>query len=135
MSKEAQSTNDLKESSRSHYDLEERTARFGEAIIEYAKRIAVGAVTEPLVSQLVRSATSVGANYCEADDAGSKKEFRYRISICKRECRETKYWLRMLATAVPDLKTEARTHWREAKELHLIFNAIYHKTKPSSKDA
>ena len=111
------------------YDLEERTALFGETIITLSKRIPVNTVTESLIGQLVRAATSVGANYCEADDAGSKKEFRYRISICQREARETKHWLRMLATAVPDMKTEARTHWQEAKELHLIFAAIYRSRK------
>lgn len=111
------------------YDLEERTALFGEAIIALSKRIPVSATSEPLIGQLVRSATSVGANYCEADDAGSKKEFRYRISICQREARETKHWLRMLAAAVPDMKTEARTHWQEAKELHLIFATIYRSRK------
>lgn len=78
-----------------------------------------------MIPQVVRSATSVGANYCEADDAETKKEFRYRISICKREARETKRWLRMMATAAPELPDEARTHWREAKELHLIFASIY----------
>ena len=107
------------------YDLEERTARFGEAIIAFAKRIPLGKVTEPIIVQLVKSGTSIGANYCEADDAGSRKEFRYRISICKRESRETKYWLRMTAAAAPELKDDARTHWQEAKELHLIFAAIY----------
>lgn len=97
----------------------------GEALIAFARRLPVDTVTEPLIGQLVRSATSVGANYCEADDAGTRKEFRYRISICKRESRETKHWLRMIAAAVPDLKDEARMHWREAKELHLIFVAMY----------
>src|SRR5947209_12040715 len=81
------------------FDLEERTARFGEAVIAFVKQIALSAITESLVKQLVKSATSIGANYCEADDAGSKKEFRYRISVCKRESRETKHWLRMLAAA------------------------------------
>jgi len=61
----------------------------------------------------------------EADDAGSKKEFRYRISLCKRESRETKHWLRMTVAAAPELKEEARPLWQEAKELHLIFAAIY----------
>jgi len=107
------------------YDLEERTARFGEAVIEFARQLPVSAVTEPLIPQLVRSGTSVGANYCEADDAGSKREFRYRISLCKRESRETKHWLRMIAAAVPEKKEGARTLWREAKELNLIFSAIY----------
>jgi four helix bundle protein len=107
------------------FDLEERTARFGEAVIKFAKALPKSIVIDPLVGQLVRCATSVGANYCEADDAGSKKEFRYRISVCKRECRETKHWLRMLAVASSDHKAEARVLWQEAKELHLIFVSIY----------
>ena len=109
------------------YDLEERTARFGEAIIAMVKRIPKNAVTIPLISQLVRAATSIGANYCEADDAVSKKDFRYRISICKKEARESKYWLRMIATAEEGTKQEARLHWQEAKELHLIFASIWRK--------
>jgi|WetSurMetagenome_2_1015567.scaffolds.fasta_scaffold944224_1 four helix bundle protein len=120
------------------YDLEERTARFGEAVIEFAKKISVNPITEPLIGQLVRAGTSVGANYCEADDSGSRKEFRYRISVCKRESRETKYWLRMIAAAVPDLKTQARQHWLEAKELNLIFGAIHRSKKirdPAVNDA
>lgn len=111
------------------FDLEERTSRFGEAVIGFARKIPVDAVTEPLIAQLVRAGTSVGANYCEADDAGSKKEFRYRISICKRESRESKYWLRMIAAAVPAMVEEARTHWRGAKELNLIFGAIHRSQK------
>src|SRR4051812_12703501 len=63
------------------FDLEERTARFGETVIAFAKRIPVNPVTTPLISQLVRAATSVGANYCEADEAESGKEFRYRIGV------------------------------------------------------
>jgi four helix bundle protein len=107
------------------FDLEERTARFGETVIQFAKRVGISPITEPLIKQLVRSATSIGANYCEADDAGSKKEFRYRISVCKRESRETKHWLRMLAAGAPDFKTDARALWQEAKELRLIFAAIF----------
>ena len=111
------------------YDLEERTARFGEAIIQFAKRVPVTPVTERLIVQLVAAGTSVGANYCEADDAGSKKEFLHRISICKRESRESKHWLRMIVAAVPDLKVEARVHWQEAKELNLIFGAIHRRKR------
>lgn len=107
------------------FDLEERTGKFGEEIVRFAKRVPLNPVTEPLIKQVVRAGTSIGANYCEADDAGSKKEFRYRISICKRESRETKHWLRMIAAAEPELKDEARVHWQEAKELNLIFGAIY----------
>ena len=111
------------------YDLSERTARFGEAAIEFARIVKLDPVTSPLVKQLVRAATSVGANYAEADEAGSKKEFRYRISLCKREAKETRHWLRMIAAAVPELKEEARRLWREANELTLIFAAIFRKGK------
>lgn len=118
-------SSDEKRPQSKRYDLEERTAKFGEEIVAFAKSIPASTVTDPLIGQLVRSGTSVGSNYCEADDAGSKKEFRYRISVCKREARETKYWLRMIAAAVPGLKDKARALWQEAKELHLIFAAIY----------
>jgi four helix bundle protein len=109
------------------YDLEERTACFGEAIIASAKKLPANAVTSPIVSQIVRSGTSVGANYCEADDAVSRKEFRLKIGTCKKEARETKYWLRMAVAANPNTREEAKTLWREAKELHLIFAAILRK--------
>ena len=107
------------------YDLSERTAHFGEEVIRLIKTIRLDAVTSPLVSQLIRAATSIGANYSEADEAGSKKEFRYRISLCTREARESKHWLRTIAVAAPDLKDEARRLWREANELNLIFASIY----------
>lgn len=113
----------------SGFDLEERTAKFGEDVIAYVRNVLVTPVTEPVIRQLVNSATSVGANYCEADDAGSKKEFYYRISLCKRESRETKHWLRMMAQAVPEKKEQARRLWQEARELNLIFAAIYRSGK------
>ena len=112
------------------YDLCERTARLGEAVIRFVRTIKLDAANAPLVRQLVRSSTSIGANYCEADKAGSKKEFRYRISVCNRETRETKHWLRMLAVAEPLRKDEARQLWKEAHELNLIFSTIHRKTRP-----
>jgi len=108
----------------SKYDLEERTAKFGESIIEFSKKVIITEITKSLINQLIRSATSVGANYCEADDAESKKDFIHKIGICKKEARETKHWLRMLAVANPGLKDQIRKLWTEAKELNLIFNAI-----------
>ena len=81
MTKES-SGNDQKERK---YDLEERTARFGEAVIAFAKKVPTNAVTIPLISQLVRAGTSVGSNYCEADEAVSRKEFRFKIGTCKKE--------------------------------------------------
>lgn len=113
----------------SKYDLEERTAKFGEDIIVFCKKILRGPVTEPLINQLVKCGTSTGANYCEADDAESKDDFRHKIGICKKESREAKHFLRMIATACPEFKEEARKLWVEAKELNLIFNSIYKKTK------
>lgn len=105
------------------YDLEGRTAAFGEGVTDFCKAIHLTAITEPLVKQLVRSGTSVGANYCEANDACSKREFRHRLSICRREAKETKHWLRMLARSDPELKEPARPLWQEAQELTLIFSA------------
>jgi four helix bundle protein len=87
-------------------------------------------ITLPLISQLVRAATSIGANYCEADEAVSKKEFRCEIGICKKEARETKYWVRMVVRAVPDVNQSARPLWTEAHELHLILSTIFRNTKP-----
>lgn len=109
------------------YDLEERTARFGEGIIRFAQKIPKSEITRPLISQLIRAGTSVGANYCEADSAHSKKDFTHKIALCKKESRETKHWLRMVALATPELKEEARKLWQEANELNLIFSAIIKK--------
>lgn len=114
-------TEEKPEKTKRIYDLEERTARFGEAVIAFSKNIPGTAITEPIITQLIKAATSVGANYCEADDAVSKREFRKFIGICRRESRESKHWLRMIATAEPALKGRARQLWQEAKELHLIF--------------
>ena len=116
------------------YDLEERTAKFGEEIIKFAKRIPVNEVTKRMIPQLVAAGTAIGSNYCEADDAESGKDFKHKIGICKKEARETKHWLRMIATAVPELKDEARKLWQEAKELHLIFNSISRKVGKKSKE-
>ena len=112
------------------FDLEERTARFGEAIIRFAKRLPQDAVNRRLIDQLVGAGTSVGANFCEADDAYSRKEYALRIGTCRKEARETKFFLRMIATAEPTLKSDARILWQEAKELHLIFCAIFRKVSP-----
>jgi four helix bundle protein len=107
------------------YDLEERTARFGEAVIDFAKTIPRGPVTDRIIAQLIGSGTSIGANYVEADDAVSKKEFLKSIGTCRKEARETKHFLRMIVRAMPQLKPQARPLWIEAKELHLIFSKIW----------
>lgn len=113
----------------SKFDLEERTAKFGEAIITFCKKVPRGPITDPLIIQLIKCGTSVGANYCEADDAESKDDFRHKIGICKKESREAKHFIRMLVIAKADLKNEAIPLWQEAKELNLILNSIYKKVK------
>src|SRR5256885_5985448 len=109
------------------FDLEERTACFGEHVIGFAKRVRGSAVNTPLISQLVRAATSIGANYCEANDACSKKDFRHKIGICRKESKETKHWFRMVAAAAEELRGDARRLWQEAKELNMIFGSILRK--------
>lgn len=112
------------------YDLEERTACLGEQIICFAKKIPFNPVNNRLIDQLVGAGTSVGANYCEADDGVSKADFRHRIGTCRKEARETKFFLRMVATAEPSLKAAARELWKEARSLHLIFSRIWRSTRP-----
>jgi four helix bundle protein len=113
------------------YDLEERTARFGESVIAFVRAVPKDEVTRPIVSQVIRAATSIGANYCEADDSVSKKDFRHKIALCRKESKEVKHWLRMMAAAAPQLKDDARRLWGEARELNLIFGSI---VRGTSKD-
>lgn len=106
------------------FDLEERTAVFSEQVIDFVKDIPQTPITKPLVSQLIRSATSISANYCEADEASSKKDFIHKITIAKKETKETKHWFRLIAHAIPASKEKSRVLWQEAQELNLIFAAI-----------
>ncbi|MBI5400799.1 MAG: four helix bundle protein [Candidatus Yonathbacteria bacterium] len=107
-----------------NYDLEERTAKFGESIIRFCRSIKQDVITKPLINQLVRSGTSIGANYMEANGASSKKDFRNKIFICKKEAQETKHWLRMISVSDLNTKDEARKIWKECQELTLIFGKI-----------
>lgn len=111
------------------YDLEERTAKFGEDIIEFAKKIPRNVITLPLITQLIKAGTSVGSNYCEADCAESRKDFIHKLGICKKEAKESKHWIRMITKAAPELKIETRKHWKEANELQLIFISIVRKSR------
>ena len=106
------------------YDLEERTRKFSKEIIRFLTKIRKNRINESIVSQLVRSATSVGANYCEANGASSKKDFNNKIFICRKEIQETKYWIEMLAESNPEDKKTLKILWKEAHELTLIFNKI-----------
>ena len=115
------------------YDLEERTAKFGEDIIEFVKKIPKNVITIPLITQLIKSGTSVGSNYCEADCAESRKDFEHKLGISKKEAKESKHWLRMITKAVPEIREQARKLWKESNELQLIFISIIKKSRLSKK--
>jgi four helix bundle protein len=108
-------------------DLGERTTKFGEAIVRFSKRIPRDPTNNRLIDQLVGCGTSIGANYCEANERVSKKDFHNVIGRCVKEAKETRYFLRLTAASEPRLADEARDLYREAKELHLIFAAIFRK--------
>ena len=110
------------------YDLEERVAKFGENIIDFAKKVTKNEITKPLISQIIRSGTSIGANYMEANEASSKKDFRNKIKICCKESRETKHWLRMIARADEKVILSCKLLWKEADEINKIFGSIARKS-------
>ena len=114
------------------FDLETRTTAFAEAIIKFTLELPHDhPVLQPLIRQLVRSGTSIGANYCEANNASSPADFAHKIGLCRKESRETMYWLRLLGKAWRPALPAARAHWRECRELHLIFSTIFHKCRQS----
>lgn len=106
------------------YDLEERVTRFAEQIIDFVKGIKENAVNSRIISQLVGAVGSAGANYCEATEAESKRDFIHKIGLCKKEIKETRHWLRLLAKSNLKHKETIRKFWKEAQELLLIFSKI-----------
>ena len=90
----------------------------------FCKEIKQDNINKSILNQIVRSGTSIGANYCEADGAESGKDFRHKIAICKKEAKETKHWLKMITKANPEKIEECRIFWQEAQELTLIFSSI-----------
>ncbi len=116
-----------KTDTKNKYDLEERTAVFGENVIGVCKGVGSNEITKSLISQLVRSATSIGANYLEANGASSKKDFKHKISLCKKESQETRHWCRMLKNALTAPSKRLDDMVQESKELAMIFHAIISK--------
>ncbi len=106
------------------FDLEERTAVFAENIIDMTRSTITDPVNSRIITQLVGSGGSIGANYCEATEAESKKDFIHKIGICKKEIKETRHWLRLLARTNPEKTDKLRILWQEAQELLLIFSKI-----------
>ncbi len=116
------------------FDLEERTGRFGEEIIDFAKSLPENIINKPLISQLIRSGTSIGANHMEANGAESKNDFKHKIAICKKESKEVMHWLRMIIHANSDRKKDCDKFFKEAHELTLIFSKILSTCKKSNKN-
>ena len=111
-----------------NYDLEDRCGRFGESVIKLCKELRNDDINRPLINQIIRSATSIGANYMEANEAASTKYFRNKIKISQKEANETKHWVRMIAAANPEKRALGRIIWQEAHELTLIFATISRNT-------
>ena len=109
----------------SKYDLEERTAKLGEKAIAFCKLIKCNAITKPLISQFVRSTTSIGANYMEANGAASRKDFTNKINICRKEAQESKHNLRMILSYNSALRATTEELEKEILEIILIFGKIY----------
>ena len=113
--------------SNNNYDLEERTAKFGEDIIEFCKNIEQNAITRPIISQLIRSGTSIGANYMEANGAATKKDLRHKLTLCRKEAKESSYWLKLISKQNPASYKVAAGLAKESYELTLIFSTILKK--------
>lgn len=107
-----------------NYDLENRTLTFSKEIIHFCKKLKQDTINKPLILQLVRSATSIGANYHEANGASSKKDFRNKIYICKKEAKETKYWLQLILESNPEAKDNICKIIQESQEFIFIFSKI-----------
>src|SRR3989344_2550095 len=108
------------------YDLEKRTKIFAKNVINCCRQIKINILNSNIISQLIRSATSVGANYHEANGASSKNDFRNKIHICRKEIQETEYWLDLLSETLSEEDKKLNELEVEAHELTLIFNKISH---------
>jgi len=97
--------------------------------MECSRFISKNNINQILINQLVRSATSIGANYSEADEAVSNRDFVNKLAIAKKEAKETKYWLHLLAKTIPNKIEVARSLWQEANELTKILASIINNSK------
>lgn len=119
----------IKNQNSKKYDLEDRTLEFGKRIIHLAKALPKSSVNYNLVSQISRSGTSLGANYREANETETKKDFLFRMRICRKEGKETIYWLNLIIEANPELSERIKPLLEETIELVKIFATIIQKSK------
>lgn len=109
------------------YDLEQRTFLFERDCRFFLKKLPKTIQTIEDGKQLIRSSVSVGANYIEANESLSKKDFYYRIKICRKESKESNYWLSLLAVCNTEFQSEINILIQEATELKRIFSSILDK--------
>jgi len=111
------------------YDLEDRTLEFGKRIVHLVKALPRNTVNKNLGDQIIRSGTSLGANYREANETETKKDFLFRVRICRKESKETIYWLNLIVEANPELKVRIQPLLQETTELVKIFATILKKSE------
>ncbi len=111
------------------YDLEERTLKFAKEVIEFVKTLPKTTANGETARQVIRSSGSVGANYIEANESLSKKDFIMRIKICRKESKESVYWLKLAEIKDSDGEKKRGTLIDEATQLTKIFSSIVEKTK------
>lgn len=105
------------------FDLEERTNNVGKEAILLCKRIHINPINSPLINQYIRSVTSIGANYHEASESTSKKDFVFKLAIAKKEAKESLHWLKLLNISDPDFSRDFESQSAEIRQLVLIFSA------------
>ncbi|MBU2539722.1 four helix bundle protein [Patescibacteria group bacterium] len=111
------------------YDLEDRTLEFSRHVREFVRKLSRTIANIEDGKQLIRSSGSIGANYIEANETLSKKDFLMRIKICRKEAKESCYWLRLVEINSETLKTEGNKLIQEATELTKIFGSMVEKSK------
>ena len=107
--------------------MEERTTDFAKRIIRLCKELSRDTINRRLIDQIVRSSGSVGANYREANEAISKKDFLYRLRISRKEAKETEHWLELIQEANPKVTGRMKDLFQEIKEIRNILSAIIDK--------
>lgn len=115
------------------YDLEERTLIFAKRILKMTKALPKDQINQYYVNQIIRSGSSVGANYREANDALGKKDFIHRAKIARKESKETTYWLELIIEHNPDFESRVRPLLQENIELTKILSAIIFKSENKNK--
>lgn len=116
------------------YDLEERTTDFGKRVIRLCQELLKNEINRPLISQVIRSAGSVGANYREANDALGDKDFLHRMRITRKECKECLHWLELIEEANTGVKSRMQNLKQEARELKNIFSVIISNREKKNKE-